>query len=198
MRTLTRRRLLGAAAAAGAAALAGCGRPGGAARRPWEGEPASTEGLWGFVDASGSWALPPRWHEARGFEGGLATVQYGDEGSATGDDPPLVGLIGDDGEMAFDPIVGDFGGGLSQGAFAVDTDWEGYSRNLVFYGTDGHRIAPAGGGVRAGALLPTGRRPVRRDLRPRPPVAWRLGRALAGRLVAHGPEVQGRPHGWVR
>ena len=141
MRTLTRRRLLGSAAAA--LALAGCGRRG-ASRRPWEEEPASTEGLWGFVDASGSWALPPRWHEACGSVGGLKLVQYGDEGSATEDDPPRVGLLGDDGEMAFDPVVGDFGGELAQGAFAVDTDWEGYSRSLVFYGTDGRRVAPAG------------------------------------------------------
>ena len=55
-RPLTRRGLLLGSAAA-ALALAGCG---GGPRRPWEGEPGSTAGLKGYVDASGSWAIAPR------------------------------------------------------------------------------------------------------------------------------------------
>lgn len=141
MRALTRRRLLGAAALAGAAVLSGCG-PQGAGRRPWEGEPASTEGLWGFADMSGAWALPPRWHKAHGFVDGLAPVQHGDTAGATEADPPLVGLLGRDGEMAFEPVVGTSVGELSQGAFAFSTDWEGFSVR-VYCGTDGRMITSA-------------------------------------------------------
>lgn len=145
MRALTRRRFLGAAAIVGAAAVAGCGGIPGASRgHPWEGEPESTEGLWGFADMSGAWARPPRWHKARGSVGGLSLVQHGDPAGATEADPPLVGLLGRDGEMAFDPIAGDYGCALSQGAFAVDADWEGHSKALAYYGTDGRRLAPAG------------------------------------------------------
>ena len=143
MRALTRRQLLGAAALAGAAVLSGCGPQGGRGH-PWEGEPESTEGLWGFADMSGAWARPPRWHKARGSVGGLSLVQHGDPAGATEADPPLVGLLGRDGEMAFDPIAGDYGCALSQGAFAVDADWEGHSKALAYYGTDGRRLAPAG------------------------------------------------------
>ena len=145
MRALTRRRFLGAAAIVGAAAVAGCsGIPGASRGHPWEGEPESTERLWGFADMSGAWARPPRWHKARGSVGGLSLVQYGDPAGATEADPPLVGLLGRDGEMAFDPIAGDYGCALSQGAFAVDADWEGHSKALAYYGTDGRRLAPAG------------------------------------------------------
>ncbi|WP_314945883.1 WG repeat-containing protein [Olsenella uli] len=143
MRALTRRRFLGAAAIVGAAAVAGCGGIPGASRgRPWEGEPASTEGLWGFADMSGAWALPPRWHKAHGFVDGLAPVQHGDTAGATEADPPLVGLLGRDGEMAFEPVVGTSVGELSQGAFAFSTDWEGFSVR-VYCGTDGRMITSA-------------------------------------------------------
>ncbi|MES2644486.1 MAG: WG repeat-containing protein [Myxococcota bacterium] len=36
-------------------------------------------GLWGFVDAAGTWALPPRWKAAAPFSDGLACVQDADD-----------------------------------------------------------------------------------------------------------------------
>lgn len=65
-RALTRRGLLAGSAAA-ALALAGCG---GAADRPWEREPGSTEGLWGLARAdTGEWALAPTFRSPPWFVG---------------------------------------------------------------------------------------------------------------------------------
>jgi len=34
---------------------------------------------WGYKDATGAWAIPPKYNDAQNFEGGLASVQKGDQ-----------------------------------------------------------------------------------------------------------------------
>lgn len=109
-RPLTRRGLL-LGSAASALALAGCGG-GSDPDMPWEAEPRDTAGLWGYVDASGGWAIAPRWGRAGGFQDGAALVAW------VGDDllDRYVGVTDASGRLAFEPLrahdVGGEGGGM--------------------------------------------------------------------------------------
>ncbi len=111
---LTRRGLLlGSAAAAVSLALAGCA---GKAGRPWEEEPSDTSGLWGYVDASGEWALGPRWERAGGFQDAGALVAWG--GEAEGARQSLwATVVGASGAMGFEPVhISDIGSRASSAA----------------------------------------------------------------------------------
>ena len=99
---LTRRGLLlGSAAAATSLALAGCAGRG--SRRPWEGEPADVAGLWGYVDASGEWALGPRWARAGDFQDGGALVAWGEVGY-DGRQTLWATVVDASGSMGFEPV----------------------------------------------------------------------------------------------
>ena len=76
MRTLTRRHLIqGSSLLAASALLSACGKGEVRPEDLWKTPLSSTEGYYGFIDESGSWAIPPQFHGPSYFsEDGVAPV----------------------------------------------------------------------------------------------------------------------------
>ena len=72
---------------------------------PWNQEPTSTKGLWGYIDTSGSWVIPPRFDEAFAFSSDdVASVCYNI--SVTNNSRPFYGLIDTSGTLTMQPTNG--------------------------------------------------------------------------------------------
>ena len=76
MLTMTRRRLIqGSSLLAASALLSACGKGEVRPEDLWKTPLSSTEGYYGFIDESGSWAIPPQFHGPSYFsEDGVAPV----------------------------------------------------------------------------------------------------------------------------
>lgn len=76
MRTLTRRRLIqGSSLLAASALLSACGKGEVRPEDLWKTPLSSTKGYYGFIDESGSWAIPPQFSNPSYFsEDGVAPV----------------------------------------------------------------------------------------------------------------------------
>ena len=76
MLTMTRRHLIqGSSLLAASALLSACGKGGVRPEDLWKTPLSSTEGYYGFIDESGSWAIPPQFHGPSYFsEDGVAPV----------------------------------------------------------------------------------------------------------------------------
>ena len=76
MLTMTRRRLIqGSSLLAASALLSACGKGEVRPEDLWKTPLSSTEGYYGFIDESGSWAIPPQFHGPSSFsEDGVAPV----------------------------------------------------------------------------------------------------------------------------
>ena len=76
MRTLTRRHLIqGSSLLAASAVLSACGKGEARPEDLWRTPNPSTKGYYGFIDESGSWAIPPQFDRFSFFsEGGVAPV----------------------------------------------------------------------------------------------------------------------------
>lgn len=166
MRTLTRRRLLGAAAlpaCSGADATAGGYGVGEVApavgRKDWP-------GLTGIADASGGWVVTPRW-AGNPAMGGPVVSAAGDTAAvrAVGKPGGLYGYVGCDGAWAVAPSLrrargfsacglaaaqageDDSGRGNNWGYLAPDGSWAigpGFSRSTGDFGADGTALADVG------------------------------------------------------
>ena len=122
MLTMTRRRLIqGSSLLAASALLSACGKGEVRPEDLWKTPLSSTEGYYGFIDESGSWAIPPQFHGPSYFsEDGVAPVllrRYIEEQSKA---CVYSGIIGTSGEWVREPGYGlEMGRSFSEGL--VDT-----------------------------------------------------------------------------
>ena len=118
MPPMTRRRLIqGSSLLAASAVLSACGKKGVRPEDLWRTPNPSTKGYYGFIDESGSWAIPPQFSEPSYFsEDGVAPVLLRRD---LGKRPrPFIysGIIGTSGEWAKEPEYGlEMGHSFSEG-----------------------------------------------------------------------------------